>query len=508
MRPLSRRPTVRVLSVILAALPAFALRAADPPRLADCPELKQFAAVWKDAMQPLGVPGLAVVVVKGDRVIALDAFGLADPRTSRPVTPDTMFYIASATKTYTAADIVALVDAGKLDLDAPVKKYLPRFDLADAGATERLTLRDLLCHRPGLQSGGIPFNDAFTGQITEDRYFRLLKQVRPAESPRYSNVHFTLLGRVIEAVSGRSWKDDLEERLFKPAGMMRTTAYASRMYADGDCAWPCEEQADGGFALAPLIKTDRVMHAAGGMGTTARDLGCWLRLNLNRGKIDGRSILAVRSVAEMHRKQSAAERDRPPVRLTGFGLAWMVGRYREKYAISQHGGGYTGTSALIAMLPKEQIGIGILTNAGSGPVLQYHQALLADTFDRLLGLPGENLVADSAGKAAEFRRANKPTPPAAGADSAWPRTLESYAGRYEHADFGPLEIKVEGAALAATMGELRCVLLPAGGDRLLAPLMPDERPLAGRFAFGGEGERPLSVSMRFPGEEITLQRLP
>src|SRR5262245_22196048 len=157
---------------------------------------------WARAMESLRVPGLAVVAVRGDEVVLLETAGVRN-LDRQPVTPDTLFYIASCTKPFTATLVAQLAEAGRVDLDAPVKRYLPRFRVADAELTERLSVRDLLAHRQGLNSGAIVFLDAFTGEITKDRYYHFLGAVRPAKRYGYSNVHFTLAGRVVEAVEGK-----------------------------------------------------------------------------------------------------------------------------------------------------------------------------------------------------------------------------------------------------------------------------------------------------------------
>jgi CubicO group peptidase (beta-lactamase class C family) len=208
---------------------------------------------------------------------------------------------------------------------------LPEFVLPSEDLTAALTLRDLLCHRHGLECGPIVHRDAYTGQITDEIYFRLLQDAEIANYVRYSNIHFTLAGRAIEDASGLKWQDFLDQRLFVPAGMMRTTAYASEMYGKLEHAEPMlriEEM----WRRSPLVKTDRTMHAAGGMGTTARDAARWLILNLNGGEIDGRRILPE--------------------------------TMEEEYF---HGGGYVGAASYISFLPEHGIGVAALANSDGGP---------------------------------------------------------------------------------------------------------------------------------------------
>jgi CubicO group peptidase (beta-lactamase class C family) len=110
------------------------------------------------------------------------------------------------------------------------------------------------------------FLDAFTGEITEDRYYHFLQTIQPQDRPAYSNIHFTLAGRIVAAVEKKSWRDALDERLLKPVGMTRTTGYVSRMYADPDSAVPLEDDGKGGWIPASPRKTDRTMHAGGDWG--------------------------------------------------------------------------------------------------------------------------------------------------------------------------------------------------------------------------------------------------
>src|SRR5262245_34013978 len=192
--PMTRMSLLLTVGLPVSLPPAVARAARsndDRVRLADCPELEGLESRWRDAMQALDVPDFAIVVVQGDDVILLDAFGNSDPEKSRAATPDTMYYIASCTKVYLATALQLLAEEGKLGLNDPVKKHLPRFTLADPAQVGTITLRDLLCHRPGLNDGQIVFADAYSGQITEDFYYKRLAFVKPAGEVRYSNLHFT-----------------------------------------------------------------------------------------------------------------------------------------------------------------------------------------------------------------------------------------------------------------------------------------------------------------------------
>jgi len=446
--------------LVAATLMICALGAAAP---AAPPELSGLRERWTESMQTFGVPGFAVVVVRGDEVIYLDTFGHRDPERSKPVTPDTMYYIASVTKTYTTAGILALVEDGKLRLDDPVRKYLPRLELPDEGLAARLTVRDLLCHRHGINSGPIVLLDAYTGEITEDRYYAHLKHAQVSGATEYTNVHFTLAGRVIEAVSGQEWRAFLRDRIFTPAGMPRTTGYADEMYADADVAIPMSLRG-GEWGPATLRKSNRTMHAAGGLGTSIRDLGTWLRLQLNDGRIGGKQVLTPSSVAEMHASQSETAPDGSIRRWTGFGLGWRAGTFRGR-PFRGHGGGYEGAAAFAYFLPEERIGVGVLTNA-SGPAAGFIDAIVTiDIFDRLLGLQEKDLMDAYRPRAEAWMKQNA----AAAAPAETPALLSlapsAYAGRYVSDGFGTVFVETSGAGLRFRIGEMALDFAPAGTDK-------------------------------------------
>ncbi|MGI9515679.1 MAG: serine hydrolase [Pirellulaceae bacterium] len=460
-----------------------------PAELQDLPER------WQQAMEDLQVPGLAVVVVRGDKVIYQGTFGHRDPHNELPVTPDTMFYVASCTKTYIATAVMQLVEQGHLDLDDSVKDYLPDFELADQHVTSSVTIRDLLTHALGLDNTPIVFLDAYSGEITEPRYYRWLREVAPADEPQYSNVHYTLLGRVIESVAGRSWKDVLADSIFEPAGMTASTAYASQMYDASDVALPMQIQ-DGKIVPASVRKSNSTMHAAGGMGTSIHDLSRWLRLHLNGGAIDGRQILSPDNIAEMQRLQTEGQGGAPGIpnmEMKGFGLSWFVTTYKDQ-PLLQHGGGYIGASAMIAIMPEEQLGIAAVSNATG--VLP--QLVVFDVIDKLQGLEGPDLLPMVKQMTSRFHEQTAQTLEELGPNPSvdgLSLPANSYAGLFQNEDWGSVQIHLrEDGHIALGLGELPCQMGSTGMDRfaLLRPLaQPDEG------AFETEDGRVIALTIEF-----------
>ncbi len=493
-----------MLSPISALVLALQVPAGDAPQgQIREPLFEDLSPRWQAAMGELGVPGMAVVVLENETILHLECFGERNPVTHAPVTPATIFYIASATKPFVALAVLLLAEEGKVELDAPVRRYLPRFELADSKATESITVRDLLCHRPGLQSFPVVFLDAYTGEISEDRYYHFLKEVQPLGTTSYSNVHFTLAGRVIEAVSGQGWRDFLAQRIFVPCGMTRTTGYADRMYAEDDVAIPCV-LGPAGPVPASVRKSDATMHAAGGLGTSIRDLAQWLRLQLARGRVNGERLVSEERMEEMFALQSklpAGSSDGE-----GFGLGWQRARHRDQLLL-EHGGGYVGTAAHVSFLPEAGLALAILVNTdGAGAALA--DVVKTDVYDRLLGEePRSDRMETLRSRAARERKtraAASPDPDTTGGALDLTVPLAACAGTFANEHWGTLHIEVEGEALRARIGCLRIELAPRERDEFTA-LAEGALRCAGRFEVADGRVRAALLELR-EGESVRFER--
>lgn len=469
------------------------------------PDFEALEARWRAAMETLGVPGMAVAVVLNDELVYQKTFGQRDTEAELPVTEDTIFYIASATKPFVAMALAALAEEGEVDLDMSVKDYLPRFEVADELATVSITVRDLLCHRPGINSSPIVFLDAYTGEITEDRYYHFLAEVRPTGEVLYSNVHFTIAGRVIEAVTGEPWREYLNARIFAPAGLTRTTGYADWMYAQGDVAIPTVWTPEG-FEPAPVRKSDTTMHAAGGLGTSIHDAARWLRLNLAGGVLDGERVVPEAAVTAMQEPQSSfGAPDGSLRRMEGFGLGWQRGTYRgERYF--QHGGGYVGSTSHFSFLPDVGLGVAVLANTDAGG-----QALASivsiDVYDRSLGDesgydPLSVFAEQVAGVQARIARGGTETdePPEAEALALDPAAC---VGDWANELWGTVRLAFADGRFTAAMGNLRATVRVTGPDRFHASA-PGALDSDGRFEL--EDGAPVALVMELEGREVRFER--
>lgn len=468
MRPHKSRPTQNAhhaAALTVAACLATAAHANPTNPIADHPDLADLPARWADQTEYFEVPGAAVFVVDEDRIYTA-TFGSRDPLHPDPVTPDTMFYIASISKTINATAICRLADQGKLTLDDLVKDRLPQFKHPDENLFNTLTIRDLLCHRRGMLCPPTGILNAFSGEMTDERFFYWVNEVPIVQGEvAYNNLHFTLLGRVIEAVTAKSWRDYEEQEILLPAGMTRTTAYASRQYADPDAAFPAQWTPDG-FKRADLIKSDRTMHAAGGHAMSANDAARWMLLHLNDGEIDGVRILKPETARAMKVMEARLAEPRTMTgTINGYAHAWQIGELMGLPTFA-HGGGYEGAYAYFLACPEQDIAVGVLTNGGLNSAY-WSDAVIVDVVERLTDATGASEQWASSRATVEKRKADRAesgesvAEPAPLLTSALSRPIGLYAGWFRNEHLGTIIVTHEDNALSFALGDLALGAAPA-----------------------------------------------
>ncbi len=480
-----------VLALVALIASVHSVQAAEPAPVLSA-EWRPLHDRWQAAMQELNIPGLAVVAVRGDEVVLLDTLGVCDPAGKQRVTPRSPFYLASVTKSFTALGVAILADEGKLKLDDPVKKYLPRFTLADKELAARVTVRDLLCHRHGLNSEPIAMSEAYFGNITEDRYYALLGFVESPGKFAYSNLNYTLAGRVIEAVTGKSWKDFLAERVFAPLQMQDATCYASQLYANPRVAWPIAE-VNGKWQKASVVKSDAVMHAAGGMGASAQDMAHWLRFQLTGKTPSGADLISKAMLRDVHKQQVDDEEDGqggPPGQTReGYSLGWFTGTYHGHQFLT-HGGGYLGTATYVSFLPEKNVGVVVLMNEGP-PNGMFPYVVANDVYGKLLAESLPDLLPEAREMAARSRQRMAERVElvwngfAKGEGLSLP--VDRYVGRFENAFWGDLTAKAADGGLTFQIGELTLRNHGLGDDKFRMEV-PGGDVIEGRFLVNDQQE--------------------
>jgi len=356
-----RRPACSLFIVLLLQLPVLAE--------ADLTKLDAYIVKARDDWQ---VPGVAVAIVKADRVVFAKGYGVCELGKPDKVDENTLFAIASNTKAFTAAALAVLVDEQKLSWDDRVQSWLPYFELYDPYVSHDYRIRDLLCHRSGIRTFGGDLIWYGTPYSREEvvRRARFLKQHFPFRSGYgYSNIMFIAAGEVVEKAAGRSWEEFIRQRLLAPLGMKRTVLSVEELDGKTNVATPHADP-DGQLRTFPWRDWHNTV-PAGGIISSVADLAQWLRLQLGRGTIAGNRLFSERQSRVMWTPQVSfvsskrGEELNPYVRMSGYGLGWQLSTYRGT-PMAQHGGAYDGMVSHTALLPDKQLGVVILTNSTTG----------------------------------------------------------------------------------------------------------------------------------------------
>jgi CubicO group peptidase (beta-lactamase class C family) len=304
------------------------------------------------------IPGASLVLTDGADAVEV-VHGVTSLRTEQPVVPETLFQIGSITKIWTAAIVMGLVDAGQVDLDAPVQTYLPWFAVADSDVSSAVTVRHLLCHTSGFE--GDDFTDTGRGDDALETYVRGLSkaaQIHPLGAMfSYCNSGFSVLGLVIEAVTGSSWDAAVQERIAEPLGIVAGTLAEQVIlhpHAVGHLQLPVPEAPEGDKALqvAPLWAPPRSVGPAGTVCCSARDLVAFGRAVGGAGS----PVLSAASAAAMQEEQVVLDDPWP------LGRAWGLGWILPSPGVIGHDGATFGQYAFYRLHPETGVALALLTN--------------------------------------------------------------------------------------------------------------------------------------------------
>jgi len=420
------------------------------------------------------LPGIAIVVIKDDQPIFVHAYGMADKEAGIKADSDTLFYTGSSTKSFTALAAAMLDQEGKIKLSDPVTKYTPGIHFKNE-IPDKITIRDLLTHTSGLRNDALVNRLAFTAEIDQreiDHVFAEGTTFNEANFGKYNytNLGYNIYGLALHYQLHKKWQDVLQERIFDPAGLKHTTAYVSKARAKKfKIVAPYVISTDGSDAgkmvRSGLEKTDENMQSAGGIFMSISDLGRWLNLNMNGGKLDGKQVVPADVIRTVQTGYTKSTRNQPPFSGDGdYGLGWQIGKYRNDKVVYHHGG-YPGYRSHVSFMPEKKIAVGVLVNNNTlgGRLADMLAAYAYDWW-----LQTENLDVDYARQLQETltshenRKQGIADEAAGRAKREWQLTkpFTDYAGKYRNDIVGTIEIVAKEKALAVRMGDLNTVATP------------------------------------------------
>jgi CubicO group peptidase (beta-lactamase class C family) len=240
-------------------------------------------------MKEWNIPGMALGIVYKDQLIYAKGYGYRDLKNSLPVDVKTLFPIASNTKLFTATAACMLAEEGKLNLDKPVRSFMPVLNFSNEELNAKVTLRDMLSHRTGLpRYDGIWVAAPYTRKETIDKVVHMKPQLGFREGYIYNNMMFAAAGAVMETVTGTSWEELIRKRIFQPLQMNATCFTNEEMIKHGNFAYAYYEPDSTSKLLnVTFVAQSDALGPAGTIKSNIEDMSHWMIAQLNGGRYNG-----------------------------------------------------------------------------------------------------------------------------------------------------------------------------------------------------------------------------
>ncbi|MDD4465429.1 MAG: serine hydrolase [Dehalococcoidales bacterium] len=324
-------------------------------------KFEQMDALVAKFMTEDSIPGVSVVVVKEDETVYAKGYGITSIDDPKPVDENTLFVLASVSKSFTALGVLLLRDGGIIDIDKPVVYYVPDFSLSDTTASSKITIRHLLTHTSGIPGslaepqGYFDGPDAMAEMVSDLGGLSLNNP--PGDTFEYSNLNYFLLGAVVEAATGQTFENYMEKAVFEPLGLNRTTLDPAQAEAWGRAYG---HQPVFGQVVQRSMPVFRSALPAGWVMSNARDMGRWLSLFLNGGTLDGEQVVKSETIEEMLTPATYYRKDGHKV---GYGMGWLVDTGSNGIKRIWHGGDTPSFLADMMLLPDYSTGITVILNS-------------------------------------------------------------------------------------------------------------------------------------------------
>jgi len=409
----------------------------------------QIDEVVERTLKTFNVPGIAVAIVKDGKVIHSKGYGVKSISTKEKVNENTLFGIASNSKAFTSASLAILVDEGKINWDDKVIKYLPEFKMYNDYVTNEFTIRDLLTHKSGL---GLGAGDLMIwpdgSDFKANDIIKNIQYLKPVSGFRtkydYDNLLYIIAGEVIHEVSGLTWNEFVETRIFKPLEMKNTGSTWNRLKDTSNVIIP-HVPIDG--KLKEIVRyKNQTFDAAAGIYSSVNDMSKWVIMQLNNGKFGNQKLFSEKEHTEMWTPQTLLpNRTVAPYNslFKAYGLGWQLNDVKGKLQVS-HTGGLEGIVTQVTLIPELKLGIIVFTNQQSGAAFSAITNTIKDSY---LGISPIDHVAEFSKKVKDSEEdADKVT------DEVWKTVadnkknknlkvdLKKYAGNYKDNWFGEITI--------------------------------------------------------------------
>lgn len=505
----------------LAAVLSYLLLIAQPARASErgaevTAKLQGFDAYMEQLLVDWNGVGFGVGIVVDDELVFARGYGYRDYGKKLPLTPQTLFPIASNTKLFAAVSAGLLVDAGQLSWDGPVRSDVPTIKFFNDELDRNVTLRDMLAHRTGITRHDMIW---FKSELDSAELFARLRYMEPSVPLRqmflYNNMMYAAVANIVALKSGRPWQQYVKENILAPLDMRSTVFSIAEMKTFPEYAVPFGLREDSReLHELPFYENTRGLAAAGAMVSNISDLSHWLIALMNDGRYAGRQVLPAAALKATLQPAIAIPNDSYENRgwrellNSEQGMGRRMASYRG-HSITYHGGDLAGFHSQISYMPAQRIGVVVVAIGDHTAELYdpisfnvYERALgldLTPWSERLLALEKKSQQADKAAREQignDRMRGTKPSHP-----------LKDYVGEYEHPAYGTLRITLADRALQLDFHRLNTRLNHYHYDRFDTSFNKEYGTYSVRFSTNPQGEMD-GLTMALDEAEATFRRSP
>lgn len=392
------------------------------------------------------VPGLAIAIVKDGQIVLTKGYGETAVGSGKAVNQHTLFQIASNSKAFTGTAMALLNYRKQVLLDQPVTQYLPYFKLYEPTSTQLATVRDLLCHRIGMQTFQGDFLN-WGSNLTRKQIVERMALTKPVHPFRYKygycNAAYVAAGEVILAATDTTWDDYLQTHFFNPLGLKRTFTNYQSMLNDNNACKPHTLLKNGKLTAIPLANIDN-MGASASISSCVADMAQWVLMQLNNGVHNGKVVIPAEVIAESRKSHMVNNDVNSAVfkskHFVNYALGWSMYDYEGK-RVYEHSGGSNGFVTKTEFIPEMQLGVIVYTNSDANSL---YDALCKQVIEAYLNMPYRNLseiyhtnyAKNKAKQAEQLQQLTTNT------KQALPLPLKSFAGEYENDFYGKVWLKL------------------------------------------------------------------
>ena len=441
-----------------------------------------FDTAFERVLKTWKAPGFAVAVVEKNKIIYAKGFGYRNYEKKLPVTTNTLFAIGSCTKAFTASIIGLLQQESKLDIDQPAHQYLPELNFYSADLTNTVTLRDMMSHRTGLPRHD--FSWYLFPTESRDSLYRRIQYLQPTYPLRrtwqYNNFMFVAQGSIIEKLTGKTWEQNITERILTPLNMSSTVFSIHDMEKNSGAALGYGLKKDSLIDKLPYYNISAA-GPAGSINSNVLDMSNWVMTWIHNGKFNNKQILDSNFLKEAMSSQTVISngfpaKDNPDVYFSTYGFGWMLSSYKGHYRV-EHGGNIDGFSASTCLFPTDSIGIIVLSNQDRSSVPSIIRNLIAD---KLLGKPYFNwndYLRNNYLKIKQQAQAAQKTKTSAKKPNTKPsHPLKDYEGLYSNPGYGTFDVFLRNDSLFAQTSR-NFIWLQHYHYDVFTPYLSNEQPL-------------------------------